>query len=140
VDPGQAVADTVALADYLRERFGQQRIYLLGNSWGSTLGVLAVQQHPEPFHAYIGAGQMASELATDQIIYQQVLDWLDVPVYLVQGAHELSARSEPTREWFDRLQAPAKHWITFDNSGHIPQFEEFPRFREVLREVVGKQG
>ena len=61
---------------------------------------------------------------------------LDVPVYVVAGAHELTARSGPAREWFDRLDAPTKQWITFENSGHVPQFEEFDRFREVLRGIV----
>jgi ribosome-associated translation inhibitor RaiA len=51
------------------------------------------------------------------------------------GAHEPSARTGPSREWFDGLQAPAKQWITFDGSGHVPQFEEFPRFREELRKI-----
>jgi hypothetical protein len=34
------------------------------------------------------------------------------------------------------VDAPAKEWITFEDSGHVPQFEEFPRFREVLAEIV----
>jgi pimeloyl-ACP methyl ester carboxylesterase len=59
-----------------------------------------------------------------------------VPVFLVQGAHELRARSELAREWFDRLQAPSKQWITFEDSGHIPQFEEFARFRRHLTGTV----
>lgn len=63
---------------------------------------------------------------------------LEVPVYLVQGAHEMDARAEQTREWFDKLEAPRKEWITFENSGHIPQFEEFPRFREVLAGIVSQ--
>jgi proline iminopeptidase len=61
---------------------------------------------------------------------------LRVPVYLVMGAHELDARIRPAREWFDQLQAPAKHWATFDNSGHVPQFEEFDRFRDLLTGTV----
>jgi pimeloyl-ACP methyl ester carboxylesterase len=61
---------------------------------------------------------------------------LAVPVFLVQRAHELPARTEPAREWFDRLRAPSERWITFADSGHVPQFEEFPRFRDVLREIV----
>jgi pimeloyl-ACP methyl ester carboxylesterase len=69
---------------------------------------------------------------------RQVLS-LEVPVYLMQGAHELSARSGPTREWFDALNAPSKQWITFENSGHIPQFEEFPRFRDELQQIVQAQ-
>ena len=65
---------------------------------------------------------------------------LDVPVYLVMGAHELSARTGPARAWFDALAAPTKQWITFESSGHVPQFEEFPRFREVLRQIMQNPG
>jgi len=70
-----AVDDTIAVTEYLRDRFGQDQIYLLGQSWGSTLGVLAVQEHPELYRAYIGTGQMVSQLATDRIFYADTLDW-----------------------------------------------------------------
>ncbi len=70
-----AVDDTIAVTNHLRDRFGQDRIYLLGQSWGSTLGVLAAQQHPELYAAFIGTGQMVSQLATDTIIYQDALVW-----------------------------------------------------------------
>jgi proline iminopeptidase len=69
----QAVSDTVALAEHLAERFDEQKIYLLGESWGSTLGVLAVQRRPDLFHAYIGSGQMVSQRVTDQRIWRDLL-------------------------------------------------------------------
>ncbi len=69
------VSDTIAATDYLRERFGQDRIYLLGQSWGSTLGVLAIQRRPELYRAFIGTGQMVSQLATDRIFYRDTLAW-----------------------------------------------------------------
>ena len=69
----RAVADTIALTDHLRERFDEEKIYLLGESWGSTLGVLAVQERPDLFHAYIGSGQMVSQRVTDQIIWRDLL-------------------------------------------------------------------
>lgn len=69
------VNDTVAVTDYLRERFNQDKIYLMGQSWGSTLGVLAVQQHPDRYVAFIGTGQMVSARATDTIFYQDTLQW-----------------------------------------------------------------
>jgi pimeloyl-ACP methyl ester carboxylesterase len=69
------VDDTFVVTDHLRDRFDQERIYLLGQSWGSTLGVLAVQEHPERYEAFIGAGQMVSQLATDTIFYQDTLAW-----------------------------------------------------------------
>lgn len=71
------VADTIAVTDYLRDRFGQDRIYVLGQSWGSTLGVLAVQQAPERYRAFIGTGQMVSQLETDRIFYADTLAWAE---------------------------------------------------------------
>ena len=38
--PARAVADTIELTDYLRERFDEDKIYLLGESYGTILGVL----------------------------------------------------------------------------------------------------
>ena len=70
-----AVADTLAVTNYLRDRFGQDRILLVGQSWGSTLGVLAVQERPELYRAFVGVGQMVSQLATDRIFYDDTLSW-----------------------------------------------------------------
>lgn len=69
------VDDTLAVTDYLRDRFGQETIYLAGQSWGSTLGVLAAQRAPEKYTAFIGIGQMVSQLATDRIFYDDTLAW-----------------------------------------------------------------
>lgn len=69
----QAIADTIELTQYLRDRFGEQKIYLLGESWGSTLSVLAVQRQPDLYYASIGSGQMVSQRETDRRIYQDLL-------------------------------------------------------------------
>ena len=69
----QAVADTVALTNYLRKRFDERKIYLFGESGGSIIGVLAVQQHPELYHAWIGSGQMVDPHETDLRIYHDLL-------------------------------------------------------------------
>jgi proline iminopeptidase len=70
----QAIADTIELTEYLRARFGEEKIYLHGESWGSTLGVLAVQRRPDLYHALIGSGQMVSQRETDRRLYRDVLD------------------------------------------------------------------
>lgn len=69
----RVVADTIELTNYLRERFDEEKIYLLTESWGSIPGVLAVQRHPELYHAYIGSGQMVNLRETDRIIYEDLL-------------------------------------------------------------------
>ena len=69
----QEVADTIALTNYLRKRFNEPKIYLFGESGGSVIGVLAVQQHPELYHAWIGSGQMVNPRETDRRIYHDLL-------------------------------------------------------------------
>lgn len=67
-------ADTVELSEMLRERFGQEKIYLVGHSWGTIIGVLAAQARPDLYHAYVGTAQMVDVLETDQLIYDIVLE------------------------------------------------------------------
>jgi pimeloyl-ACP methyl ester carboxylesterase len=50
--------DTYELTNILRGRFAQDRIFLVGHSWGSYLGMLAVRERPALFRAYVGVGQM----------------------------------------------------------------------------------
>jgi pimeloyl-ACP methyl ester carboxylesterase len=57
----QLIEDTLAVTDYLRQRFDKEKIYLLGHPWGSILGSLVVQKQPEKFHASIGVGQVVSQ-------------------------------------------------------------------------------
>jgi proline iminopeptidase len=71
----QAVADTLEVVDHLRDRFGQDQIYLSANSWGTIPGVLTVQQAPQRFHAYIGTGQMVNNRLTDRMFYEDALAW-----------------------------------------------------------------
>ncbi|MGD2041807.1 MAG: alpha/beta hydrolase, partial [Anaerolineae bacterium] len=75
--PEQMVADAIEMTNYLRDRFDEEKIYLVGNSWGTLLGVLAVQQHPELFHAYVGTGQMVSPRETDIMFYEDTLAWAE---------------------------------------------------------------
>ncbi|HSM66140.1 MAG TPA: alpha/beta hydrolase, partial [Ilumatobacteraceae bacterium] len=72
-----AVDDTIVVTQYLRDRFDTDQIYLAGQSWGTTLGVLAVQERPELYRAYVGTGQMVSQLATDRIFYDDTLAWAE---------------------------------------------------------------
>ncbi len=70
----QMVADIVAVADYLRDRFGKEKIYLMGHSWGSFIGIQAAAKAPDRFHAYIGVGQLTNQLASEQLAYTYMLD------------------------------------------------------------------
>ncbi|GAA3343002.1 hypothetical protein GCM10020358_40050 [Amorphoplanes nipponensis] len=66
------VSDGLELASWLARRFDEPKIYLTGNSWGSTLGVLMAQRRPDLFHAYVGTGQMVDQRETDRRLYRQL--------------------------------------------------------------------
>lgn len=233
----QAVSDTIELTNYLRQRFDEQKIYLLGESWGTTLGVLAVQRRPDLYYAWIGSGQMVSQRVTDQRLYQDMLalaeqkgdadlanqmraygeppyedipyanafvmgyypqlykpytppqaylalgesaglgpygifaseynlvekvnvlrglidmftvmypqlqdiDFrqdvprLQVPVYILDGKAEVSARRDLALEWFDQLEAPSKRMFSFENAAHSVAFEEFEELHDILLNAI----
>lgn len=69
----QFIADTRALTLLLCRRFGQDKIYLVGHSWGSALGALTVSRYPEMYHAFVGVGQVVNMSEGEQISYAWAL-------------------------------------------------------------------
>jgi pimeloyl-ACP methyl ester carboxylesterase len=69
----QFVTDTLEVTRYLIERFDQEKIYLLGHSWGSFIGIQAAAQAPELYYAYIGMGQISNQLQSEQLAYEYAL-------------------------------------------------------------------
>lgn len=54
----ELMEDLNEVVDYLISRFHQEKIVILGHSWGSVIGSLFIQDHPEKVKAYIGLGQV----------------------------------------------------------------------------------
>ena len=52
------LSDAHELTLYLKERFDSERIYLVGHSWGSHLGLHLARKYPQDYHAYIAIGQL----------------------------------------------------------------------------------
>ena len=70
----QYVDDVIVLSDILAKKFGQEKIFLVGHSWGSVIGLLAAQKRPDLYHAYIGAAQHINSIENDSIGWQMILD------------------------------------------------------------------
>ncbi len=231
--PERYVDDGIALTIYLRQRFNQDKIYVLGESWGSILGVWLAQRRPEMFHAFAGSAQMVDFLETDTYCYflalqlafesgdfqrvqslmkqepppyygkgvarkaaaylmylsghmnrnpaitgpgydtigdiaapeyglydkvnyaRGLLDtmdvlwpqlWevnlredaprLDVPVYFLEGRHDVNAPPALVEDYAQRLDAPHKEIIWFEHSGHSPWVDESGRFVDVMVNTV----
>lgn len=68
------VSDAIEVTNYLRERFGREKIYLMGHSWGSFLGIQAAAKEPELYYAYIGVSQVTKQLESEKLAYKWMLE------------------------------------------------------------------
>jgi pimeloyl-ACP methyl ester carboxylesterase len=70
----QFVKDTIALIELLRARFGQQKVLLLGHSWGSILAMKVAAARPDLLYAVIGMGQFVDGKRGEDLSYRYVLE------------------------------------------------------------------
>jgi pimeloyl-ACP methyl ester carboxylesterase len=64
--PERFQADAEELVQWARKRFGKRKVFVLGHSWGSMLGLKLAAAHPEWLHAYIGMGQATNSLESER--------------------------------------------------------------------------
>ncbi len=69
----QIVEDTIEVTNYLRERFGKEKIYLMGHSGGSFIGIKTANRAPELYYAYIGIGQMTYQIKSENLAFNYML-------------------------------------------------------------------
>ncbi|HUX52748.1 MAG TPA: alpha/beta hydrolase [Spirochaetia bacterium] len=69
----QLVSDTIEVTNYLRNRFGEDKIYLMGHSGGTFVGIQAASRAPELYSAYLGVAQMADQLKSERLAYDYLL-------------------------------------------------------------------
>lgn len=71
----QYIDDTIAVTNYLREHFGQDKIYLMAQSWGTYFGIQAVKKAPQLYSAYIAVAQVTYQEESEKLAYQYMLDY-----------------------------------------------------------------
>jgi pimeloyl-ACP methyl ester carboxylesterase len=220
---GQIVSDAHELIAMLKKRFHRDKIFLLGHSFGSAVGMILAKKYPQDLYAYIGVGQVVNmqdnervslqfamqmaqkehnkkaiselngilpypsphstlqQLYTsrkwmtyygglvygqhdtqstlsgvadrknplfDPVKFSQGMDFsmemlwapflktdfprsipeLKVPVYFLLGKHDYNVPYMLAEDYFKKLKAPSKKLILFENSAHVPQFEEPGKF------------
>lgn len=218
--PERFVDDTEEIVAWLRSEMGKDKVFVLGTSWGSYIGLEFARRRPEWLHAYIGMGQAVNSPESERRGYASALaaarkagnakaiaelesiapyaspgeaiplediklerKWsdffggvmayrtgqvdgiaarlspdysdeeaarvfdgngfsqsfllsavlgldlshvtkLDCPLIVLAGRHDRSVNSEVAREWFERVQAPLKRFVWFENSAHELMVEE----------------
>lgn len=65
--------DLEYLTSYLKNKFKVDKIFLVGHSWGSRLGMYAIQKHPEHYNAFVGVGQEIASFEGEKISYEYTI-------------------------------------------------------------------
>jgi pimeloyl-ACP methyl ester carboxylesterase len=60
--------DTYELIGLLLKKFHQQKLYLVGHSWGTVLGFEIASRYPELLHAYVAISPVINQLESERII------------------------------------------------------------------------
>ena len=103
------INDTHELTTFLKKRFDQEKIYLLGHSWGTLLGINVVSRYPDDYHAFISVSQVIDPASADSIAW----NWLQKKV--MESVSQDDMR-------------------TFENLGN-PPFDEHTRFVKFIHMI-----
>jgi len=71
------IEDVHELTHYLKERFNHEKIFLLGHSWGSQLGIQTVQRFPDDYHSYISVAQVVNPQRSEEVSYEWLTEQVE---------------------------------------------------------------
>lgn len=72
LSPESLINDAHELTQYLKEKFNKKKIFLLGFSYGSVIGLQLAEKYPEDYHKYIGV----SQIINTQENWDESMNWL----------------------------------------------------------------
>src|SRR5690606_3123506 len=64
----------IEVSNYLRSRFGQEKIFLMAHSGGSFIGIQAAARAPELFNAYIAMSQISNQFESEKLAYKYMVE------------------------------------------------------------------
>jgi pimeloyl-ACP methyl ester carboxylesterase len=108
----QLILDTKEVTNYLRNRFGQDKIYLMGRSGGTFIGIHVAAQFPQLYHAYIGIAQMSDHFNSEKLAYEFMLkDYKDAGNRKMVRKLEASPVTDEIPYEYLKLRDKAMHGI-----------------------------
>jgi pimeloyl-ACP methyl ester carboxylesterase len=74
ITKARMIEDAEEVTAWLRRTYGRDKIFVMGHSWGTVLGMSLAQRRPEWLYAYIGVGQIINMKEGEKIGYAFALD------------------------------------------------------------------
>ena len=128
----QMVSDAIEVVDHLRTRFDQDKIFVIGKSWGSQLGTLLAKRRPDLLYAFISIGQTVAFEETFEESRRLLIDYArqegdQETIDLLLGAGPMpDPRQDEDKyhRWLATMQSPlytrGKYWHAQSSPGAIP--------------------
>lgn len=115
----QMIKDTEDVISHLRCVLKKDKIFLLGKSYGSYLGMQMVKRHPDWLHAYIGDGQMVNVVDYLESEYEHLLCHAkhQKNKALVARLENISPRIDPNNRWGSFMQHEPVIWEELSRIG-----------------------
>ncbi|NVM35451.1 MAG: alpha/beta hydrolase [Candidatus Lokiarchaeota archaeon] len=234
------VKDCIELIDYLCRRFSTPKVFLVGHSGGTLIGIKTAYRYPDKILAYVGVSQIINDYEQNRIAYEFIVKeaeksgeskrlaaikkigpppfespmtfnkigsqighyggflgnnsfkqklkmvllmfnfvtspeyslkegfrsfiardyffttnalWeemqavditteiqsINVPIYFFEGKYDMTTPTVLVEKFYDNLEAKkGKNLIIFENSGHLPMFEENELYQDILINIVLK--
>jgi pimeloyl-ACP methyl ester carboxylesterase len=129
----QLIKDAHELTEFLQQRFQQEKIFVVGHSFGALLGTWLVQRYPQDYFAYVGIGQVANTFESERISYQWALATAKERGN-VKAVKELEAIGEPANGVYQsgrRGTHIERKWVR-EFGGAIHGKSAMPIFQRIL--------
>ncbi len=138
------VSDAIELIRSLASKFSQEKIYLMGHSWGGYLGLRVAAERPELLKGYFAVSPMINQLESERLSLNSMIekankennkqaasefDQVKIPFengeqlyYHRKWLSKFMASSIPTRA---KVATWASKWLTLFNEASQTNFFEF---------------
>lgn len=70
----QLTSDAIEVTNYLRVRFGKEKIYMIAHSGGTPFAIMAAARAPQLYHAYIGMAQITNQPESEKLAYKYMME------------------------------------------------------------------
>lgn len=70
----RVLKDVHEVTKHIKRQLNKDKIIIMGHSWGTVLGTMAVQTFPEDYSAYIGISQVVKMADNERIGYEKTLE------------------------------------------------------------------
>lgn len=70
----QFASDAIEVTNYLRNRFGKEKIYIIAHSGGTPFAIMAAARAPQLYYAYIGMAQITNQAESEKLAYKYMFE------------------------------------------------------------------